>query len=70
MLFRSGGNGTLCFGSTDGIFYQVDLTNVANYSAYQVFSTVPLNTAPAIDRINGQCLIGADDGEILRFPAL
>jgi outer membrane protein assembly factor BamB len=66
----AGGNGTLCWGSTDGFFYQMDLTNPLNFTAYQVSSTVALNTAPAIDRINNQCLIGADDGQILRFPAL
>lgn len=62
-----GGYDTVCFGSTDGRFYQVPLSNPAAYYVSSI-SGNPYNTTPSIDQTNNKVIVGNDDGNLYLFP--
>lgn len=61
------GKGCLVFGSTNGMLYQVSLSDPADYKATDLAS--PIRTTPAVDRGTQTVAIGADDGSIYQVPS-
>lgn len=61
------GHTCLVFGSTNGSFHQVSLSDPSTNQAIDLKS--PINTAPAVDRATQTVCITTEDGHVYRLPA-
>ena len=61
------GSGSVVFGSTDGRFYQVRLSDPSVYKMTNLGSAV--NTTPTVDRTNRLVLVGTDAGRVHKLPS-